>query len=331
MVSIISRDVIYTASILFGAYHTLRCRNTHRPAQKVHDFDQFLFAVLRRVRPLTPLPGCGTFDLENEVFFVDYSAQYEIIRDSHPVLKFCRRFDETSSCWDFSRHSHPYLELMFFLEGTASIDISGTQLSVSLYDTVVYPAHCLHLEDPSPDLKREIICLWVDLPELVLEETLQIQDRDNRLANLFLRIHEEYHSECPTPFLLEYELKALLSLALRFAEEGSACRKLPRAMQYIHIHYTQRISLDTLADLEHISKSYLSRQFKAATGQTVIEYVNHLRIEMAKHLLVTTDGNIADIAYQVGYESPKYFYRTFRRLCAQSPAAFRQQHQSRKP
>lgn len=258
---------------------------------------------------------------------MDSPTKYEIIRDSHPGLKFCCRFDETSSYWDFNPHSHPYLELMFFLEGTASIEISGTQLSVSLYDTVVYPANCLHREDPSPDLKREIICLWVDLPELVLEETLQIQDRDNRLAALFLSIHEEYHREHPTPFLLEYYLKALLALVVRYAEEGSAGGKLPRAMQYIHMHYTQRISLDTLAELEHISKSYLARQFKAMTGQTVIEYVNHLRVEMAKHLLVSTNENISDIGYQVGYESPKYFYRMFHRLCGQSPAVFRKQYQ----
>ncbi len=215
---------------------------------------------------------------------------------------------------------------MFFLEGTASIDLAGTRLSVSLFDTVVYPANCLHHEDPSPDLKREIICLWVELPELQLEAPLQIQDSDNRLGNLFLRIHEESKREKKTPYLLEYYLKALLALVVQLASEERQRQTLPRAMQYIHAHFTEQITLDTLAGLEHISKSYLSRQFKRFTGMTVIEYVNNLRVEMAKHLLVNSDESITNIGYQVGYESPKYFYRIFRASCQQSPAAFRKAH-----
>jgi len=254
---------------------------------------------------------------------MDNTEKYQVIRDSHPILRFCERFNETSDIWDFNVHSHPYIELMFFLEGTASIDLAGTSLSVSLFDTVIYPAGCPHREDPSPELKREIICLWVELPELELEAPLQIQDSENQLNNLFFRIHEESKRERKTPFLLEYYLKALLTLVLRLASEERQKQMLPNVMQYIHTHFTEQIALDTLAKLEHISKSYLSRQFKRFTGMTVIEYVNSLRVEMAKHLLVTSDESVTNIAYHVGYESPKYFYRTFRAACGLSPAAFR--------
>ncbi len=254
---------------------------------------------------------------------MDNMEKYQAIRDGHPVLRFCERFNETSDIWDFNIHSHPYIELMFFLEGAASIELAGTQLSVSLYDTVVYPAHRPHREDPSPELKREIICLWVELPGLTLEEPLQIQDSGNRLGSLFLRIHEESHAGEQAPGLLEYYLKALLTLVVYLSSESRRRPMLPRAMQYIHSHFTEQITLDELARLEHISKSYLSRQFKRFTGMTVIEYVNNLRIEMAKRLLVSSDESVTNIAYHVGYESPKYFYRMFRAACGLSPAAFR--------
>lgn len=254
---------------------------------------------------------------------MDTSEQFEVIHRSNPVLKFCERFDETSSIWNFNVHCHPYIELMYFLEGTANIDLNNVQLSVSLYDTIVYPAKRLHHENPSPDLKREIVCLWVDIPELILEEPLQIQDQNNLLKRLFLNILDEYRSSQKTPYLMEYYLKTLLSLVLRYANEGDQGQHLQRAIQYIHANFTDQITLDKLANLEFISKSYLSRQFKQITGMTVIEYINNLRVMMAKHLLVTTDDSITNIGYDVGYESPKYFYRVFRAVCGQSPATFR--------
>ena len=260
---------------------------------------------------------------------MEYPEKYEAIYASRPVLHFCERFNEASDIWDFHLHQHPYIELLFFLEGTASIEIAGTQLSVSLFDTVVYPAGCLHREDPSPDLKREVICLWVEMPELVLEAPLQIQDRSGQLSSLFRRIHALHKAGSQPPHLLEYYLKALMTLTLQYASEEQRRQVLPHAMQYLHTHFTGPVTLDTLAQLEHISKSYLSRQFKRCTGMTVIAYVHSLRMELAKHLLVTTDDRIAAIADQAGYESPKYFYRTFRAVCGQSPAEFRRTHTRR--
>ena len=125
----------------------------------------------------------------------------------------------------------------------------------------------------------------------------------------------------------EYALKLLLTCVLRGHSEAMAHELAPAyALQYIHAHYTEHITLDQLAALEHISKSYLSRQFRQRTGMTVIAYVNRLRIEAAKRLLTASDKGVNESAYQVGFESPKYFYRTFRNLTGVSPAAFRRQY-----
>ncbi|MEA4965956.1 MAG: AraC family transcriptional regulator [Oscillospiraceae bacterium] len=258
---------------------------------------------------------------------MDRAEQFEAIRNGHPELKFCERFNDTSNIWNFSAHSHPYLELMFFTEGTARVAAAGSRLSVSLFDTVLYPANCLHQEDPSPNLKREIICLWVDLPALVIEKPLRIQDHGNRLSTFFQAIHREEKCDRQAPYLIEYLLKALLTQALFLAYSDNQWEALPCAMQYLHANFTRPVTLGELAELEHISKSYLSRQFKRYTGMTVIEYVNNLRVELAKHLLLSSPDSITNIGYEVGYESPKYFYRTFRALAGESPARFRKAYQ----
>lgn len=252
---------------------------------------------------------------------------YNIIQNSRPKLKFCEHFDDTSPAWNFSRHNHPYIELMYFFEGKGNLEVSGTRMSVSLFDTVVYPAHWEHQEEVVSEKKREIICLWIDLPELELKESIQLKDRDNTLSQIFRLIYLEAKREEPEPLLLEYEMKLLLTLILRNNSENKDHKdELANALQYIHTHFTRKISLEQLADLEHISKSYLSRRFKKHTGMTVITYINHLRIQTAKQLLISTSLSVKEIAYQAGFESAKYFIRTFKALAGESPSSFRNRY-----
>ena len=62
-------------------------------------------------------------------------------------------------------------------------------------------------------------------------------------------------------------------------------------------------------------------------GMTIVAYINMLRIDLAKGLLVSSNANVNEIAYQVGFESPKYFFRAFRAATGETPAAFRRQYQ----
>lgn len=255
---------------------------------------------------------------------------YRAIHDAQPRLRFCERFDETSPRWNFKRHSHPYIELMYFLDGKGKLEVSGTQMSISLFDTVVYPAGWLHQEEATAEKLREIICLWVEIPELVLDAPIQLHDRNNALSQLFLSLYEEAKREQPEPYLIEYGIKQLLTRILRDQHEQQFRREfLTCVLQYIHAHYAEKITLDDLAKLEHISKSYLCRQFKQQTGMTVVAYVNRLRIETAKRLLLSTPQSVSAVAEQVGFESPKYFYRAFKSMVGQSPAAFCRQYKGR--
>lgn len=252
---------------------------------------------------------------------------YHIIREGQPELKFCERFDDTSPTWNFTRHSHPYLELMYFMAGQSGLEVESQRMSITLYDAVVYPARWAHQEAAATERRREVICLWISLPELTLSKPIQLHDKDGGLGRLFAALHQEAGRDRPEPLILEYEMKLLLTTILRNQSESRDREGiLTYVLQYIHAHYAEPITLDQLAALEHISKSYLSRLFKQQTGQTVITYINSLRIETAKRLLTTTRENVDEIAYRVGFESPKYFYRSFRALTGDTPAGFRKRY-----
>jgi transcriptional regulator GlxA family with amidase domain len=67
----------------------------------------------------------------------------------------------------------------------------------------------------------------------------------------------------------------------------------------------------------------LKRRFKKATGQTLIEYIQNLRVEEAKHHLETTRTAINDISFEIGYEDPAFFRRLFKRLTGMTPSEYR--------
>ena len=149
---------------------------------------------------------------------MELEKAYEVIRNSNPRLRFCEWFDENSSMWNFELHSHPYHELIYYVEGKGNADVSGTKLNFSLYDTTVYPACREHLDKRLPERPREIICLWIDMPELVIEEPIRLHERDGILGNAFRLVYQEGKRDKRDELLLEHAMKVLMLMVLREAK-----------------------------------------------------------------------------------------------------------------
>ena len=73
----------------------------------------------------------------------------------------------------------------------------------------------------------------------------------------------------------------------------------------------------------NIPERTLKRRFKAATGTTLIEYIQNLRIEEAKALLETGKMPVDDISVAVSYEDASFFRRLFKRLTGLTPSQYR--------
>jgi transcriptional regulator GlxA family with amidase domain len=72
-----------------------------------------------------------------------------------------------------------------------------------------------------------------------------------------------------------------------------------------------------------IPERTLKRRFKQATGLALIDYVQNLRIEHAKHLLESSDQAVDEICFAIGYEDPSFFRRLFKRRTGVAPARYR--------
>lgn len=87
-----------------------------------------------------------------------------------------------------------------------------------------------------------------------------------------------------------------------------------------------KLSLDSICQELYISKSYICHLFKQATGLSIMQYVNNLRMSEAKKLLIHTDMKVQDIAQRLGYTSSTFFCKTFRKHIHSSPAKYRADH-----
>lgn len=97
------------------------------------------------------------------------------------------------------------------------------------------------------------------------------------------------------------------------------------SLEYMNDHFAEKISVDELAELVHLSKSYYMWCFKKAVGIGAIEYLTQLRIKAALNLLQTTESSISDIALQCGYGNLSNFNRQFKRIVGCSPNQYRGQ------
>ena len=96
-----------------------------------------------------------------------------------------------------------------------------------------------------------------------------------------------------------------------------------RASRYIEDHYTDKFSLDSIADALFINKIYLSKIFKKVTGSTLLSYHNEVRCRHAAELLCSTDLKIEIIGSMTGFATPSHFARIFRSVKGCSPKEFR--------
>ncbi|WP_019119596.1 AraC family transcriptional regulator [Brevibacillus massiliensis] len=99
-----------------------------------------------------------------------------------------------------------------------------------------------------------------------------------------------------------------------------------RMRSYLETHYFSDITTKDLAALFEISVRYVNDIFKERFNTTPMQYLNNVRIDRAKDLLVETDKDIATICFEVGFENISTFYRSFKNVMGISPNKFREMH-----
>ncbi|MCL2152499.1 MAG: helix-turn-helix domain-containing protein [Oscillospiraceae bacterium] len=96
-----------------------------------------------------------------------------------------------------------------------------------------------------------------------------------------------------------------------------------KTTNYIKRNCGEKLSLDSLAKEVYLSKSYLSSVFKKETGMSLTVYINKVRVEKSKKLLLENDDSLSRISSQCGFKDQSYFTKVFKRETGMAPKQFR--------
>lgn len=121
--------------------------------------------------------------------------------------------------------------------------------------------------------------------------------------------------------------------AIDYAERMKKLRKdkicslqVVRCIDYMHENLHSRITLEELAELVELHPSYLSRLFKKETGVSVSEYIQQLKIDTAKNMLLYSDFTPAKIASVLAFPDQSYFTQVFKKYTGFTPRKFQSMH-----
>ncbi|MCP8970124.1 AraC family transcriptional regulator [Ectobacillus ponti] len=100
----------------------------------------------------------------------------------------------------------------------------------------------------------------------------------------------------------------------QIATEGSSIYRIREVIEQIKKHYDRPIRIEELAEIARMSASSLHRHFKEVTAMSPIQFQKQLRLQEARRLLLSEATDAANVAFQVGYESPTQFSREYSRM-----------------
>lgn len=98
--------------------------------------------------------------------------------------------------------------------------------------------------------------------------------------------------------------------------------EIDRAVEFMHANIDKKISIKDLSAVAHMSITHFTRVFKNEIGNTPMEYLNRIRLERAKRLLMAGDKSITEIAFECGFSNPSYLSACFRKSYGISPADY---------
>ena len=248
-------------------------------------------------------------------------------------------------------HWHDEVEIIYIKKGYITIYIGDEKFSAKEGDLFFVNSGELHFME-SDDLGVEYYTLLFPLTFLsfrtedALEQEVFLPLREKKLL-MPTRVKEWEAEKHITQIVCEvittneemqrgYQLrtKILLLELIEFLVKENVLRQANitgmtgmqrELLEFIQDHYTEKITLTMLAKEFHLSEKYISWYFKEHFYISFIQYVSHLRMTRAKHLLYSTDLTITEIAFSCGYPSVNFFIRSFKEAQGITPLQYRKQ------
>lgn len=237
-------------------------------------------------------------------------------------------------------HYHEVHQILYVLENKGEIQFNHTSYSFtqdSLAFITPYSHHSITSDEKMTVLVLEFDVTKLDvtiekmLTKYSLNQTKLIEltvFEAGEVKQLLRRmLYEQSQGEELSFIAMKVYLTELLLILLRIREEpymtDANVLRAERLRNYIDTHYFEIANADDISQKLGISTRHINTIFKDQYQITPIKYLNEVRMEAAKRLLMETDKDIASICFEVGLEAISTFYRRFKEYTNFSPNHFR--------
>lgn len=179
----------------------------------------------------------------------------------------------------------------------------------------------------------------IKYPKVNLVDGLVITDENgiytsggaNSYWSLLLHLVEKYTNRsiailASKYFAVDIDRKNQAVYAIFQGQKAHNDEAVKQVQNYIEQNIDDRKSVDDLATMVHLGRRSFERRFKMATNNSVLEYMQKVKVESAKRSLENSNKNISEVMYQVGYSDTKAFRTVFKKMTGLSPNEYRDKY-----
>lgn len=149
--------------------------------------------------------------------------------------------------------------------------------------------------------------------------------------NLLLYIIEKYAGRdvaviVSKTFMIDIDRNSQSPFIMFQGQKTHEDEPVKKAQEFIEHNFQEKITVDQLASMLALGRRNMERRFKKATANTVVEYIQRVKIEAAKKNLEVGRKNVSEVMYEVGYSDTKAFRTIFKRITGLSPVEYRSKY-----
>jgi len=153
----------------------------------------------------------------------------------------------------------------------------------------------------------------------------------NSYWNLLLHLVEKYTDRqtailASKYFAVDIDRESQTAFAMFKGQKNHTDEAIKKAQEFIEKNIHGRITVDDLADKVAVGRRSFERRFKQATNNTVLEYIQRIKIEAAKRSFETSRKNINEVMFDVGYTDTKAFRTVFKKITGLTPIEYRNKY-----
>ena len=257
------------------------------------------------------------------------------------VMGDLRRFPNmTALC-----HWHEDVELLLPIKGYLSYNINGQIIHIAEGNAIFVNSRQMHYGFSTDGTDCEYICVTFkpdllaaneEIRKLFLLPVLTTPSFPHLLLEQENPVHVPLLTLIRDLFAIREQTMAALGKLYEFWQglyqlaefrqtvpSNENISALKQMLEYIHLHYQEKITLHTLANAGGVCRTKCCQLFKLYTNATPNNYLTSYRLSQSMELLLSSDLSVIEISYACGFHSPSYFAETFKKYKGCTPTEFR--------